>query len=90
MEAGGHYRSLVQKQEHSLESGGEALSRTGSEGNNLATVDSSSNLMALKSFKEKTQLKFNSVRFAYPTRPSKPILDKFTLNVKQGEVSKLC
>ena len=47
MEAGGHYRSLVQKQEHSLESGGDALSRTGSEGNNLATVDSSSNLMAL-------------------------------------------
>ena len=85
MSAGGHYRSLVEKQEHSLESG-EGLAKTGCEGN-LASMDSSKDLAALKSFKDKTQLKFNNVRFAYPTRPSKPILDKFKLSIKQGEVS---
>jgi len=89
MELGGHYHSLVQKQEHSLESGvdanGNALSKADSEGNNLASMESAGNLMALKSLKDKTQLKFNDVRFAYPTRPNKPILNKFTLSVKQGE-----
>lgn len=89
MELGGHYHSLVQKQEHSLESGvdanGNALSKADSEGNNLASMESAGNLMALKSFKDKTQLKFNDVRFAYPTRSNKPILNKFTLSVKQGE-----
>ena len=86
MSARGHYHSLVEKQEHSLESG-EGLTKTGSEGNLISSMDSSKDLAAFKSFKDKTQLKFNNVRFAYPTRPSKSILHKFNLSIKQGEVS---
>eukprot|EP00571_Detonula_confervacea_P016438 CAMPEP_0172302832 /NCGR_PEP_ID=MMETSP1058-20130122/4475_1 /TAXON_ID=83371 /ORGANISM="Detonula confervacea, Strain CCMP 353" /LENGTH=1448 /DNA_ID=CAMNT_0013013465 /DNA_START=173 /DNA_END=4519 /DNA_ORIENTATION=- len=85
---GGHYRKLVQKQELSLEIGAGAIeaSRTGSEGNLASMTGSTGDLMAsAKSFKDKTQLKFNGVRFAYPTRPNKPILDKFKLSVMQGE-----
>lgn len=84
----GHYRALVQKQEHSLK-GGEVAQRTDSE-KNLASlnsgVGSSGDLMALtKSLGDATQLKFTDVTFAYPTRPNKPILDRFKLSVRRGE-----
>jgi len=84
--ADGHYRALVNKQELSLDSD----ARTESE-KNLASMNSTANgsagdLVALnKSLGNVTQLKFKGVRFAYPTRPNKPILDKFSLSVRQGE-----
>jgi len=88
----GHYRALVQKQEHALAA--EAPSRTSSS-MNLATASSTvggstGDLTALDgsgkgSVSNTIQLKFDKVRFAYPTRPKKPILDRFTLSVKQGE-----
>ncbi|KAL7540881.1 hypothetical protein ACHAXR_010450 [Thalassiosira sp. AJA248-18] len=86
---GGHYRALVRKQEHSLDSGGtdsNGMSRNSSEANLDSLPGSSNDLVALgTSMGNVTQLKFNNVRFAYPTRPSKPILDKFKLSVRQGE-----
>mmetsp|Transcript_40967 Transcript_40967/g.67215 ORF Transcript_40967/g.67215 Transcript_40967/m.67215 type:complete len:1208 (-) Transcript_40967:912-4535(-) len=87
---GGHYRALVHKQENSLESGGTASngpSRNPSETNLASLTGSTGDLAALgKSLANNmTQLKFKDVRFAYPTRPNKPILDKFKLTVKQGE-----
>lgn len=87
----GHYRALVHKQEHSLAGADENISRNSSEGN-LAGSNSAKDLVRLessavmgKSFANVTQLKFREVRFAYPTRPKKPILDKFMLSVKKGE-----
>merc|ERR1711966_129346 len=78
----GHYRSLVLKQENSLESGGQGTdsngpSRSGSEAN-LSALGSERDLVALgKSTKSQPQLKFKDVKFAYPTRPNKPILNNF-------------
>ena len=89
----GLYRSLVFKQENALVGGdSEGPSRTSSE-KNLASsggIDSVTDLMALESSRRKsvlnmTQLRFNDVRFSYPTRPKKPILDRFMLSVKRGE-----
>ncbi len=82
----GQYRALVEKQEHGLESGKTdtmALSRNGSEANLESISGSSGNLKALDG--NITQLRFHDVRFAYPTRPRKAILDKFNLSVRQGE-----
>lgn len=88
MQRAGHYFSLVQKQEHSLESGSAVedskLGKNGSEGNLAAMTGSTVDLFALMN--DKPQLTFSDVSFAYPTRPNKPILDKFSLSVKQGEV----
>eukprot|EP00804_Cyclotella_cryptica_P026750 CCRYP_007966-RK/>CCRYP_007966-RK protein AED:0.12 eAED:0.12 QI:257/1/1/1/0.86/0.82/23/169/1460 len=89
----GHYRSLVFKQESSLAGGdAEGPSRSSSEKNlALATGSGSApDLAALEDIKRKsvanmTQLRFNDVRFAYPTRPKKPILDRFMLSIKRGE-----
>ena len=84
----GHYHRLVQKQEHSLESGagveGLGPARNGSGQNLAALTGSTVDLRALMF--DKPQLTFSNVGFAYPTRPNKPILDKFSLAVKQGEV----
>ena len=84
----GHYHRLVQKQEHSLESGagveGVGPARNGSGQNLAALTGSTVDLRALMF--DKPQLTFSDVGFAYPTRPNKPILDKFSLTVKQGEV----
>lgn len=85
---GGHYRSLVRKQ--SMESGdaeNKPPSRSGSEANLASRAGSVSDLAVLgKSMGNLTQLKFKDVKFAYPTRPNKPILDNFKLSVRQGEV----
>jgi len=89
----GKYRSLVEKQEHGLESGttdSKVPSRNNSEANLASITGSSGDLMALvgdrrKSIGNITQLRFHDVRFAYPTRPRKAILDKFNLSVRQGE-----
>lgn len=91
--AAGQYRSLVEKQEHGLESSATGIkvpSRNNSEANLASITGSSGDLMALgvdrrKSIGNITQLRFHDVRFAYPTRPRKPILDKFNLSVRQGE-----
>jgi len=89
----GQYRALVEKQEHGLESSAtdtKMPSRNNSEANLASITGSSGDLMALdvdrrKSIGNMTQLRFHDVRFAYPTRPRKPILDKFNLSVRQGE-----
>eukprot|EP00985_Skeletonema_marinoi_P009898 scaffold4657_cov140-Skeletonema_marinoi.AAC.4 len=89
----GKYRALVEKQEHGLESGttdSKVPSRNNSEANLASITGSSGDLMALvgdrrKSIGNITQLRFHDVRFAYPTRPRKAILDKFNLSVRQGE-----
>ena len=86
----GHYRSLVQKQD--MEGGGgdghdsNGPSRNSSAKNlqSLVSAQSSTNIMG-KSFANLTQIKFDSVSFAYPTRPNKPILDNFSLSVRRGE-----
>ena len=80
----GHYRELVQKQETSLESDAvtEGIYPTGkgSEPDLAAiTTGSTPDLTALAMY-DTPQLRFNSVRFAYPTRPNKPILDKFKVS----------
>jgi ATP-binding cassette subfamily B (MDR/TAP) protein 1 len=91
----GQYRALVEKQEHGLESGatdGNVPSRNNSEANLASITGSTGDLAALdvgrrnSSISNTTQLRFNNVRFAYPTRPRKAILDKFNLSVRQGEV----
>jgi ATP-binding cassette subfamily B (MDR/TAP) protein 1 len=88
MQRTGHYFSLVQKQEHSLESGAavenSGLAKNASEGNLEAATGSTVDLCALTNYTP--QLTFSNVSFAYPTRPNKLILDKFSLTVKQGEV----
>mmetsp|Transcript_8086 Transcript_8086/g.13654 ORF Transcript_8086/g.13654 Transcript_8086/m.13654 type:complete len:1525 (-) Transcript_8086:107-4681(-) len=89
----GKYRALVEKQEHGLESGttdSKVPSRNNSEANLASITGSSGDLMALvgdrrKSIGNITQLRFHDVRFAYPTRPRKAILDKFNLSVRKGE-----
>jgi ABC-type multidrug transport system fused ATPase/permease subunit len=71
----------------------EGPSRSSSE-KNLALVagsGSATDLAALEDYRRKsvvsmTQLRFNDVRFAYPTRPKKPILDRFMLSIKRGSV----
>lgn len=85
----GHYRELVQKQETSLESdaGTDGIypAGKGSEPDLAAiTTGSTPDLTAL-AISDTPQLRFNAVRFAYPTRPNKPILDKFKLSVRKGE-----
>lgn len=84
---GGHYRALVHKQEHSLDGAdSNGPSRNSSQSNLASMSGSTGNLMALaKSFANLNQLKFKEVSFAYPTRPNKPILENFSLTVKQGE-----
>lgn len=86
--ASGHYRALVEKQENTLASGGGLDSRSGSMAN-LMNSESTGDLVAKmateKSFANLSQLKFKNVRFAYPTRPNKPILNNFNLTVKKGE-----
>ncbi len=77
----GHYRELVQKQETSLErdAGMDGIypAGKGSEPDLAAiTTGSTPDLTAL-AISDTPQLRFNAVRFAYPTRPNKPILDKF-------------
>jgi ABC-type glutathione transport system ATPase component len=77
----GHYRELVQKQETSLDSdaGTDGIypAGKGSEPDLSAiTTGSAPDLTAL-AISDTPQLRFNAVRFAYPTRPNKPILDKF-------------
>ena len=73
-----------------MESGGQGTdsngpSRSGSEAN-LSALGSEKDLVALgKSTKSQPQLKFKDVKFAYPTRPNKPILNNFKLTVKKGE-----
>eukprot|EP00804_Cyclotella_cryptica_P002716 CCRYP_009611-RE/>CCRYP_009611-RE protein AED:0.12 eAED:0.12 QI:425/1/1/1/1/0.93/15/294/1343 len=90
----GHYRALVHKQENTL--GGtesEGPSRSSSEVNLAAagasgiTSSMTTGLVESRtpSMSNMTQLRFNDVRFAYPTRPKKPILDRFMLSVKRGE-----
>ena len=83
----GHYYALVQKQEHSLDSGvqneGLGMTKNESEGN-LAMPTSTDAWFTMMD--DRPQLTFTDVGFAYPTRPNKLILDKFTLTVKQGEV----
>lgn len=85
----GHYRALVKKQEHALDAEGtdsNAPSRNASEANLASMTGSTGDLVALgKSVGNATQIKFNNVTFAYPTRPNKPILNKFKLSVRQGE-----
>jgi len=79
---GGHYRALVNKQENSLESG----STLESEPNLASLTGSVGDLVALgQSATNTAQLTFKDVRFAYPTRPTKPILNNFKLTVRQGE-----
>ena len=81
----GQYRALVEKQEHGLESNDtdtKIPSRNNSEANLANMTGSSNDLRALGNI---TQLRFRDVRFAYPTRPNKTILDKFNLSVRQGE-----
>ena len=91
----GQYRALVEKQEHGLESSAtdeNVPSRNNSEANLASITGSTGDLTALdvgrrnSSISNITQLRFNDVRFAYPTRPRKAILDKFNLSVRQGEV----
>ena len=85
----GHYRELVQKQETSLvqkqetsldsDAGTDGIypAGKGSEPDLSAiTTGSAPDLTAL-AISDTPQLRFNAVRFAYPTRPNKPILDKF-------------
>ena len=82
---GSHYRALVRKQENSL-ADSNPPSRNGSESNLASLAGSSGDLVAMrKSMGSVTQLQFKDVRFAYPTRPNKPIMDKFKLSVRQGE-----
>ena len=87
--AGGHYRSLVEKQ--SMEPTIDPLDsvvKNDSEGNldkMSSRISEGEDLMALAK-SDITQLQFKDVKFAYPTRPNKPILQKFKLSVKQGEV----
>jgi len=84
---GGHYRKLVEKQEHSLDTGALVeANKNGSEPNLASITGSTGDLMALgKDSQARTQLRFKGIRFAYPTRPNKPILDNFNITVKQGE-----
>ena len=85
----GQYKALVEKQEHGLESSTGMPPRNNSDANLASISGSSGDLMALgdrrKSIGSVTQLRFHDVRFAYPTRPRKAILDRFNLSVRQGE-----
>lgn len=85
----GHYRELVLKQETSLESdvGAEGIypAGTGSEPDLAAIATGSSPDLTALAMSDTPQLRFNSVRFAYPTRPNKPILDKFKVSHKLSD-----
>ncbi len=81
----GHYRELVQKQETSLESGvgTEGIyptTGTGSEPDLAAIPTGSTPDLTALALSDHPQLRFNNVRLAYPTRPNKPILEKFKVS----------
>lgn len=88
------YNTFIERQkcQSSLAGGDvEGPSRSSSEKNLALAAGSGSatDLAALKDYRRKsaasmTQLRFNDVRFAYPTRPKKPILDRFMLSIKRG------
>ena len=79
----GYYRSLVDKQYGPKKSA------------NIPSVESSGqfNTIGVMDYESKTEstpdgdavIKFNNVTFAYPTRPSKMIFDKFSVTVQRGE-----
>jgi ATP-binding cassette subfamily B (MDR/TAP) protein 1 len=82
----GHYRSLVQKQEKTTNSGSPSISRETSSGD----LDKRGSMITDKQFmaeigSETPHFHFMDVKFAYPTRPKKPVLDGFSLAVRQGE-----
>jgi len=86
----GHYRALVEKQFGKISS---------SDSSGMLAVESSGNLHGDEIRAEATAnlsnpctadisrsvINFNDVTFAYPTRPSKLIFDKFSLTVNRGE-----
>lgn len=88
------YNTFIERQkcQSSLAGGDvEGPSRSSSEKNLALAAGSGSatDLAALEDYRKKsvasmTQLRFNDVRFAYPTRPKKPILDRFMLSIKRG------
>lgn len=83
----GEYRNLVTKQlDKSSSSAGS--SRTNSY-NDLSKLDSTVMYATEEKIDTPVHFSFQNVQFAYPTRPGKPVLDKFHLNIHQGETMAL-
>jgi len=87
----GHYRNLVEKQESSKTKEEEAATTEGSKAttkrlDSQASSDffTAADLETIEGSKTPL-LEFRNVHFAYPSRPNKPILQKFNLSVMQGE-----
>ncbi|KAL7551139.1 hypothetical protein ACHAWF_014339 [Thalassiosira exigua] len=81
----GHYHALVQQQERSFDDTSQPYRDLSQENVALMTGSTGDSVAPSQSFADLTHINFKDVKFAYPTRPGKLILDKFNLAVKKGE-----
>jgi ATP-binding cassette, subfamily B (MDR/TAP), member 1 len=79
-----YYRKLVLKQEGHDNTGSDPPSRNASSAN-LAELENEQGMeLATGGRYHSPHLSFNHVTFAYPTRPKKKVLDKFSLTIEKG------
>jgi ATP-binding cassette, subfamily B (MDR/TAP), member 1 len=82
--SGGHYRSLMEKQENRMSS----MSSRNSSASNLTSLESEFTLereMISLSDGETPHFEFRDAVFAYPSRPKKLVFNGFNLKIKEGE-----
>jgi ATP-binding cassette subfamily B (MDR/TAP) protein 1 len=79
---GGHYRSLVEKQEKATTS--LTTSRENSSGD-LTKLDAASTVATSGVVSGTPHFVFKDVVFAYPTRPQKKVFNGMSLSIAQGE-----
>merc|ERR1712038_2202521 len=94
-ESSGHYRKLVEKQSVQGNAGTSTTSqKSAPKSSSTSFLCTDLNIMTTESIDmgignslqaENLQLKFENVTFAYPTRPTKTILDDFNLEILKGE-----
>lgn len=94
-ESSGHYRKLVEKQSVQGNAGTSTTSqKSAPKSSSTSFLCMDQNIMTTESIEmgignsllaDNVQMKFENVTFAYPTRPTKTILDEFNLEIRKGE-----
>lgn len=85
MASGGHYFTLVDKQENRSTSNPASRSSSVSNLSSLDNPDTPAKIVESISDNDVPHFEFQNVVFAYPSRPKKRVFDRFNLKIKAGE-----
>jgi ATP-binding cassette subfamily B (MDR/TAP) protein 1 len=85
MARGGHYFTLVDKQENRSTSNPASRSSSVSNLSSLDNPDTPAKIVESISDNDVPHFEFQNVVFAYPSRPKKKVFDRFNLKIKAGE-----